>query len=79
MKKAIKLRLCKENVITTSSMNQSSVNLGCVDVIVVVVVVVSHVENAIILVDSKCLFIRHIPFPTKITVDHQIELSGVIP
>ena len=55
------------------------VNLGCVDVIVVVVVVVSHVENAIILVDSKCLFIRHIPFPTKITVDHQIELSGVIP
>ena len=78
MNKAIKLRLCKENVITTSSMNQSSVNLGCVDVIVVVVVV-SHVENAIILVDSKCLFIRHIPFPTKITVDHQIELSGVIP
>ena len=49
MNKAIKLRLCKENVITTSSMNRSSVNLLDGDVIVVVVVVVAgHVDNAVI-------------------------------
>ena len=51
MNKAIKLRLCKENVITTSSMNRSSVNLLDVDVIIVVVVAVvvaGHVDNAVI-------------------------------